>query len=524
MKMGERKREIREKIITYQYHMAQGDIWQLLDAYDLCLESAHTSDELAEAAYLRADAAFHMGRYHDTVGALTRCLGIEKSAEYAYLETDAYNMLGMLFFFAGYQDVALNSYLSATESAKQYCYVSGEVSALLNAGLLYQTLGDYRKAMIYYKRAREAASEYQATPEMLLTLLCLIQEAQLLFRMGRCEDARRMKREIDAYYQVAAKGEIVLSKDIYEVRLGMYCGAKQQVEQLVDEIFQSLARDGRYLEQIDTYVEFCQFLLENDRETEGRKFLDLLTEKLEATEFLHLRIQVQEMEVLYQERYGSREQYRRACGCYMELRQEYESSMREFRLENLANIEKLQKLAEQREEMEFRSKCDLATGLLNKGAFEYEAERYLAERNRDVTDVLVLIDIDNFKLVNDSYGHLIGDEVIVKLAELMGEIFKGELCGRFGGDEFVVLMRNVTDMEQMELQVEKFREIFARIGFGANGNIHNTVSIGVSYNNGVNASYKSMFSCADEAMLKAKEYSKNKVAFYEIKRGILKYV
>ena len=178
----------------------------------------------------------------------------------------------------------------------------------------------------------------------------------------------------------------------------------------------------------------------------------------------------------------------------------------------------------QRQEFEFRSKCDLATGLLNKDTFRYEVENYLEDRNRGVTDAMIIVDIDDFKLVNDSYGHLVGDEVIVKLSTLLKEQFGEDICGRFGGDEFVVFVRNITEITQVEMRVEQFREQFAALGFGKNANVHNTVSIGVSYNNGVNASYKSMFSCADEALLKAKEYGKNRVAFFEIKRGLLKYV
>lgn len=524
MGIGELKRDIREKIITYQYHMSQEDIWELLDTYDQYLESSHTSDELAEAAFLRGDIAFHMGRYHDTVKALTKSLGIEKTPDYAYLEADAYNMLGMLFSFVGYEDIALDNYLSAVESAKKNHNVREQVSALLNAGILYQGLKDYRKAMTYYKRGYEAADSDYSTPEMLLVLLCLIQEAQLLFKMQRYEDARRLKREIDSYYQVTAHDEILLPKCILEVWMESRFGTERRVGELVEQIRQFLIRDSAYLEQIDLYVEFCGFLMENGRKADARQFLDVLTEKLGTTEFLHLRMQMEEMEVQYQRRYSDEAHYIEACLHYMALQQEYECTLQKFKQQNLSNIENLQELEKQRQEFEFRSKCDLATGLLNKDTFRYEVESYLAERNRDVVDALIIVDIDDFKLVNDRFGHLVGDEVIMKLAGLMKARFGEEICGRFGGDEFVIFIRNIDDMEQIELRVEQFREEFAGLCFGRNANIYNTVSIGMSYNHGINASYKSMFSCADEALIKAKEYGKNRVAFFEIKRGLVKYV
>lgn len=524
MGIGELKRDIRERIVTYQYRMENEDIWELLDTYDQYLADAHTSDELAEAAFLRGEVAFHMGRYHDTVRAFSRSLGIEKSPEYAYLEANAYNMLGMLFAFVGYEDVALDNYLSAIESAKCSRSIRELVSAELNVGILYESLNDYRKAMVYYQRAYETANSQKGMPEIVLVLLCLIQKTQLLFKMQRYDEAKRMKREIDSYYQVIAHDEIMLPMTMLEVRMEEQFGTERRVGELIEEIRQYLLRDEAYLEQIDFYVDFCSFLMNRGRKTDARKFLDMLKEKLTATEFLHLRMRMEEMEVQYQRKYSDEEHYLNACVHYMTLQREYERTLLEFKQQNLCDIENLQEIENQRQEFEMRSKCDLITRLLNKETFQHEVANYLEERNRDVISAMVLIDIDNFKLINDSFGHLVGDEVVLKLASLMKECFGDEVCGRFGGDEFIVFIRDIYDLEQTEMRIEQFREAFADIGFGKKRTIHNTVSIGVSYNRGINASYKSMFSCADEALLKAKEYGKNRVAFFEIKRGILKHV
>ena len=523
MGIGELKRDVRDKIITYSYHAGNEDIWELLDVYDNYLESAGTPDELAEAAFLRGNVAFHMGRYHDTVTALARSLSIEKTPEYAYLEADAYNMLGMLFAFVGYEEIALDNYLSAASSAKQNRNLQGQVSALLNAGVLYQGLGDYRKAMTYYKRAHEAANNEHGTLELMLILLSLIQEAQALFKMRRYEETKRLKREIDSYYQVVVHDEIILPKCILEVWLEDRFGTEQHVQELIEEIRQSLIRDPEYLEQIDSYVEFCGFLMESGRKANARQFMDLLKEKLGATELLLLRMRMEGMEIQYQKKHSDEAHYHEACLHYMDIKREYDETLKAFKKQNLNNIGNLQEIEGQRKEFEFRSKCDLATGLLNKDAFRYEVENYLEERNRGLTDAMVIIDIDDFKLVNDSYGHLVGDEVIVKLAALLKEEFPEDICGRFGGDEFVIFICDIPEVEPIEMRVEQFREKFAMIEFGGDACVHNTVSIGVSYNNGIDASYKSMFACADEALIKSKEYGKNRVAFYEIKRGLLKY-
>ena len=146
------------------------------------------------------------------------------------------------------------------------------------------------------------------------------------------------------------------------------------------------------------------------------------------------------------------------------------------------------------------------------------------EYSEDTLNAMVFLDIDNFKLVNDCYGHLLGDEVIYTLSEKIRQHFSDKcFCGRFGGDEFTIFIREVDDMISLECRIEEFREAFSKTGFGEEGDIHVTLSIGVSYNRGMSVSYQALLSCADEALEKAKEYGKNRVSYYEIKRGIYSY-
>ena len=113
--------------------------------------------EMADAVFRRGAEAFALGKYQDTIKEMTLCLSMEKAEEYQYLDTDAYNMLGMLFSFSGYETAALDYYLLALEAAQKIENISGEVSSLLNIGLLYQGCKEYSRAMSYYKRAKEVA-------------------------------------------------------------------------------------------------------------------------------------------------------------------------------------------------------------------------------------------------------------------------------------------------------------------------------------------------------------------------------
>ena len=184
----------------------------------------------------------------------------------------------------------------------------------------------------------------------------------------------------------------------------------------------------------------------------------------------------------------------------------------------------LQQIEQRKAELEQKSQLDLATELLNKSTFEAKIREYLSNKTQGATDVFAMIDIDDFKLVNDTYGHMHGDRVIKALAELMREFFAERgICGRFGGDEFVLFLREVDNLAEIEKLIEDFREKFSQVAFGKNADIYSTISIGVSYSDGMKVSYEAMLSCADEALMKTKEYGKNKVTFFEMKKGTIRY-
>ena len=96
-------------------------------------------------------------------------------------------------------------------------------------------------------------------------------------------------------------------------------------------------------------------------------------------------------------------------------------------------------------ELERRSRTDGLTGLLNKGAAEDLARMKMAGCIREgKKSVLMIIDVDDFKNVNDSFGHIVGDRVLATIGRIINNCFKGsDVAGRIGGDEFLVLLRDI---------------------------------------------------------------------------------
>ncbi|MGC9097857.1 MAG: GGDEF domain-containing protein [Dictyoglomus sp.] len=159
---------------------------------------------------------------------------------------------------------------------------------------------------------------------------------------------------------------------------------------------------------------------------------------------------------------------------------------------------------------ELSIKDDL-TGLYNRRKMDQELEKclYIWERyNRPFS--IIIIDIDDFKKINDTYGHLIGDMVLEKISKIIREnIRKSDIASRWGGEEFLILLPE-TNLQNATLVAEAFRRKIEEANFGIDEKI--TVSVGVA-NIENNESIDSLIQRADKNLYKAKEYGKNKVVF-----------
>ena len=155
-------------------------------------------------------------------------------------------------------------------------------------------------------------------------------------------------------------------------------------------------------------------------------------------------------------------------------------------------------------------KRDQLTGLLNRQAFLSNylqlSSHHAHELGRELW--LAVLDIDHFKRVNDSYGHLFGDEVLLRFARIMESAFRfTDRLFRFGGEEFVVLMR--TDADGARIALERFRRRVAEYPFPTVG--RQTVSIGYACATpGVLA--PDLIDLADQALYQAKHSGRNRIA------------
>ncbi len=161
---------------------------------------------------------------------------------------------------------------------------------------------------------------------------------------------------------------------------------------------------------------------------------------------------------------------------------------------------------------------DPLTGLSNRLLLNDRLEHAINHANRFNKCIAVIFcDLDDFKPINDTYGHSIGDEVLKEVAGAFKEILRKEdtVC-RFGGDEFVILIEELKSFEYLQAILEKLRAISERVFIVDGIRLQVGISIGASLYPNDADSPESLLERADEAMYRAKHGGKNQVAYYRI--------
>lgn len=165
------------------------------------------------------------------------------------------------------------------------------------------------------------------------------------------------------------------------------------------------------------------------------------------------------------------------------------------------------------EELRQLSFTDTLTKLANRRHFLMETERLITSSNRHGRNFsLLMYDLDHFKQVNDSYGHDIGDEVLIQVSEVVrGRVRACDLVARIGGEEFVVLLPD-TDLNAAQRVAEELRNSISEIEFKAAAKVfHVTVTFGVTCYNATDNSPEDILKRADKLLYQGKEGGRNQV-------------
>lgn len=165
-------------------------------------------------------------------------------------------------------------------------------------------------------------------------------------------------------------------------------------------------------------------------------------------------------------------------------------------------------------DLRFRAEYDATTGLSNHAATQDLVAAALADAPVRRRSVCVALDIDDFKHVNDTYGHLVGDMLLHEVGGVLRSNFReSDVVGRVGGDEFVLLLRNI-DLEVALGKLEQVKRQLAAVKMASLDRVP-SVSMGVYVPEDDDVTYRDVFVKADEALYQAKRSGKNRICVHE---------
>ncbi|RDI42868.1 sensor domain-containing protein [Aquicella lusitana] len=167
-------------------------------------------------------------------------------------------------------------------------------------------------------------------------------------------------------------------------------------------------------------------------------------------------------------------------------------------------------------ELVYLSNHDMLTNLYNRPAFEAALKREIVKSYRDNTSfAILLLDLDNFKTVNDTFGHHIGDQLLVTVAKQLKEnVRKEDIVARFGGDEFIILLSGIKDIKEVaafaQHLIDRFNKPFKLENYYFNA----TISIGIAVAPFSGKDEATLLKNADIALYTVKEVGRNNYQFF----------
>lgn len=379
-----------------------------------------------------------------------------------------------------------------------------------NYGYLYNTSGDYETAQVYLEKAIDMARLYHYSS---IDLLIFSNLAVSYLKTGKLEESKDILKkvflllELDRNKLVQAevymyRGEILSREGCYEAALNEVNKSREIAEKngytvelakatkIIADIYSAMENYRLACLELEKYIKLVEVLSEYNKQGTIIKFkrhYDYKKKELEAD-----ILRKQNM-ILERSNHKIQEQARE--------------------LERLNNV-----LGKQNDDLHQSAIEDYLTGVYNRKYFTLKMrEEFLLAKEHNQYVACIIFDIDKFKTVNDTYGHLIGDEVIKHISNICEESLDTDsIIGRFGGDEFMVLMVDST-IDDAEDKGNELNSNIRQSPLIIEGKtIHVTLSIGISDNHFMSPeTIDDMINYADKGLYIAKEQGRNRCCRYK---------
>lgn len=479
------------------------------------LIEATNTDELVELLYREGKEYYRRGQFQNALDVILRCIKAPKNPEGKKYDAKCYYLLGVIYGCLEQETLSKENLLKSLKLCVELDIKKEAILCYMSLGFLHEKLSDYEHALVYMGKTIDLLEDYVEDGSY-IHRVCLAYQGIVHVKQG---DVKRADSFFDKIKELAADSEKT-TLGVSELNLGMRISHEKQEETAFKEYFENLlslaVSKEIFLESAEFYFDISAFLLEKKFADQLRRLLDHMETYANELPLAYMKYHIYTFEVAYMRDYGTIEQYETAIQKLLSVLPEYEEEQQRAKLYSFAYIEYLHEERNLSAKLEQKSKVDPMTGLLNKYTIEFLVDDYFKHMDKDSVAALLLVDMDHFKQINDVLGHLAGDMVLMDTAAIIHRLFKEDAwCGRVGGDEFMIFVKDVKDMSTLLLQAEILRQEIAKTTQERNITVAIQASVGVAVSTAGFDDYASIFAAADEALYQAKKGGRNKISVIE---------
>lgn len=431
----------------------QGKIEEMYEVSKILYDNSNEPHNVASALYYQAYYKFSIGEYEECLFDCTRGEEICIKNNLFELLTYINNLQGVTYSDLGDFLTSLNYllkayYLTLDHPEYEYHYV-----IVNNLGTLFHEIDCDEKGIEYYMKAYHERREYKKEIDINDGII-LANVLMAYYKLNR-EDSAEYWLDIFKYYfwnnEHTAIKECKIILELY------YHLHRNNIKQFIHCLYEFIKESGNTTDYRNTIKNYTD-CIKNCIKLNLKKQAYDLYHNLEAKFVNSLNLsRLAEIKVELAMKFCSKEELHDQLLDYYHLNMKAKEKDKLSKLQSLLNKIDLENalyeqhiILKKNEELVKSSKLDAFTEVLNKKAFQLHVEEKIKEKDIDKKGAFFIIDIDNFKSVNDTCGHLIGDHVIVKIASVLRKnIRKNDLIGRVGGDEFCIYLDDIASLEDV---------------------------------------------------------------------------
>lgn len=475
----------------------------------------HDPDELSQLLFYEGEYFFRLGDLNQSLGFLTRCLQAPKSTSLRYLDALSCNIISLIYNFLGQETIAISYLLQAKAVSIDLKLMHECAVCCANLGLIYAQLDVCDTALNYLEQSLSYAGG-STDSAYNVAVLCHAYRGILYCRNHEYDKALDAGQQIKTLLQ--KNPTFFYNAPVLNLNIRLYDVQKDDaaLKEALATLLTLVPSAMDFLEMSEFYFDICDYLLEKGLPEELSSVLSYIQPYCMKSPLIFLRYTYLKYQIAYSKQFCSTDEYLRLCGQLIALYPRYQEEQNQAKLYSLAYMERLRQTKNDFDLYREKSRIDQMTGLLNKYTIQFLVEEDLSKSSPAKQSALILIDLDHFKQINDTLGHLTGDFFINQTASVIQNYFKDNaLCGRVGGDEFLIYLSDVTDRSFVTLQTEILRQEIHRQTSEHNITITTQASIGIAFSSEYCYNYETLFSAADAALYRAKLEGRNKVVIAE---------